>query len=138
MPGIIVTGSGGKEGYRSKSVEVLNADGTPLCSLPDLPYLTWGHSQNGLTTCGGTAGQVRRRCDTFDPKTGTWKTSHDLNEERIYHTSWETPKGIVLIGGSQAKSTELLVPGEKAILNPFEQKYKTRKNHYLNAAIHKP
>ena len=34
--GILISGSGGHAGDRSGSVEVLNADGTPLCSLPDL------------------------------------------------------------------------------------------------------
>ena len=126
LPGIILTGSGGREGERSKSVEILRSDGTPLCSLPDLPYDLWGHTQNGLTTCGGTNGNIRRRCYTFDPKTGTWEISHNLNEERFYHNSWETPRGIVLIGGTGLKSTELLVASEKPQLNPFEMKYESR------------
>ena len=47
--GMIITGSGGHPGNRSGSVEILKADGTPLYSLPDLPYETWGHTKNGLT-----------------------------------------------------------------------------------------
>ena len=122
----MITGSGGHPGDRKASVEILSADGTPLCSLPDLPYETWGHTQHGLTTCGGSSGEIRRLCYTFDTITGTWNVSHNLIKERKYHTYWETPKGIVLLGGSGENSTELLVAGEKPILNPFELKYASR------------
>ena len=44
---IIVTG-----GIPSKSagtsVELLHSDGTPWCSLPDLPEIRYGHTQTGL------------------------------------------------------------------------------------------
>ena len=37
-------------------MELLSTAGRRLCSLPDLPAARWGHSQNGLLTCGGGAG----------------------------------------------------------------------------------
>ena len=35
------------------SVELLHSDGTPWCSLPDLPETRYGHTQTGLEACGG-------------------------------------------------------------------------------------
>ena len=123
--GIIITGSGGNVGDRSGSVEVLQADGTPLCSLPDLPYETWGHTQNGLTSCGGTSGYYRRHCYTFDPKTGTWLITHNLNEDRMYHIQWQINGSLLLAGGSVqnvgVKSAELLDGN-----TDFELKYTSR------------
>ena len=129
--GIIITGSGGHPGDRSGSVEILKADGTPLCSLPDLPYETWGHTQNGLTSCGGAGGYLRRRCYTFDPKTGTWKISHTMNEDRSYHIQWKINGNLLLAGGSVqnvgVKSAEFPteLDGNNVVTN-FELKYTTR------------
>ena len=128
--GILVTGSGGYPGERKGAVEVLRDDGTPLCSLPDLPFEFWGHTQHGLTTCGGTHGLLRRSCYTFNTSTGTWDISYRLNEDRTYHTKWQTPRGVMLLGGQVSnigvKSTELLMEvGEDTLLNTFELNYPT-------------
>ena len=111
-------------------MEVLRDDGTPLCSLPDFPYELWGHTQHGLTTCGGTHGELRRVCYTFDTSTGTWEISYRLNEDRTYHNKWQTPRGVLLLGGQVSKigvkSTELLKEaGVTPLFNPFELKYPT-------------
>lgn len=120
--GIILTGSGGNVGERSGSVEVLSANGTSLCSLPDLPYETWGHTQDGLTTCGGT-GYMQWRCYTFDTKTGTWNNSYNLNEKKIYHNQWRVNEGLLLVGGSYgAKSAEFILNGI-SVATGFELKY---------------
>ena len=133
--GIIITGSGGHVGDRSKSVEVLSADGTPLCSLPDLPHLTRGHTQHGLTTCGGTGGHIRRRCYTFDTNSGTWNVSYNLSEDRAYHTQWwdSGTQSLWLLGGSVknigVKSSELLqgqADNSDIIPSEFELKYTSR------------
>ena len=119
--GILISGSG--------SVEVLNADGTPLCSLPDPPYLTSGHTQYGLTTCGGTHGYSRKRCYTFDSRTGSWIISHTLNVDRMYHIQWPINGGLLLAGGKVQnvglKSAEFLLDGNNVATN-FELKYTTR------------
>ena len=127
--GILISGSGGDVGVRSGSVEVLDDDGIPLCSLPDLAYETHGHTQDGLTTCGGTNGYLRRRCYTFDPRTGTWVISHTLNEDRAYHIQWKINGGLLLAGGSVqsvgVKSAEFLLDGNNVATN-FGLKYTTR------------
>jgi len=131
--GILLTGSGGHPEDRSGSVEVLTADGAPLCSLPDLPYETWGHTQHGLTTCGGARGEIRRLCYTFDAISGTWNISHNLGEARLYHTQWwdSGTGGLWLLGGSVqsigVKSSELLkAESFRSWPTEFELKYTTR------------
>ena len=112
---------------------MLTADGTPLCSLPDLPYETWGHTQHRLTTCGGTRGEIRRLCYTFDASSGTWNVSNNLSEARTYHNQWwdSRTRGLWLLGGSVnnkgVKSSELLKE-ESSDISPldFELKYTTR------------
>jgi len=133
VQGILLTGSGGEPGDRRRSVEVLTADGTSLCSLPDLPYETSGHTQHGLTTCGGSRGEIRRLCYTFDASSGTWNVSNNLSEDRISHNQWwdSFARGLWLLGGSVknkgVKSSELLYEqsSDSSPLN-FELKYTTR------------
>ena len=58
---IIVSG-GYDTAYNAKtSVELLHGDGRPWCSLPDLPEISFGHSQTGLEACGG-GGPLYYKC----------------------------------------------------------------------------
>ena len=59
---IIVTGGGKDRDLKIKhdkiegaltSVELLHDDGSPWCTLPDLPQQMKHHSQTGLEACGG-------------------------------------------------------------------------------------
>ena len=110
------------------SVEVLKPNGTPWCSLPNLPHSRYLHTQSGLVTCGGGGftGQSES-CVTFNK--GEWINSHILMWPRDYHTSWfSKEKGIFLIGGSgndSEKSTEMLLENGES-LNSFPLKYGTR------------
>ena len=92
------------------SVELLLDDGTPWCSLPDLPEDRRGHSQSGLVACGGDVTSVRTSCVTFSD--GVWASSHSLASDRFYHNSWTSAEhGTVLIGGGGQDSwgnTEML------------------------------
>ena len=99
-----------------KSVELLHNDGTPWCSLPDLPDDRWHHTQTGLEACGGGGGYIGggymgTSCIKFSG--GMWKPSHKLKKERTSHSSWAAPRGTVLMGGMEngmesGKTTELL------------------------------
>ena len=70
---ILVTG-----GYPGKKlVEVLNSNGTFLCTLPDLPDNRGRHSVDGHIMCGGSG--EGRSCMLFDGglwKTKTWNLIH--------------------------------------------------------------
>ena len=87
-----------------KSVELLHNDGTPWCSLPDLPDGRWYHTQTGLLACGGE--DTKLSCTKFSG--GKWKPSNKL-KERYSHSSWASPAGTVLMGGHPSyETTELL------------------------------
>ena len=122
-------------GEDSAAVELLRADGSSICQLPSLPFPTGGHTQNGLTACGGTRGEIRQKCFTFNAEAGTWEMSQSLKEVRAYHTSWQTRQGLILFGGSSAgvKGTELVTDAAETQLNPFELQYSSR---YQNSIRH--
>ena len=91
------------------SVEVILPSGRS-CSLPSLPAPRADHSQSGLTACGGWGGilvqeATRTTCVTF--AAGVWKRSHTLSKERWQHIAWQSPSGILLIGGL-TQTSELL------------------------------
>ena len=100
--GILITG-----GYDTGTiVEVIFGNGTH-CTLPSLPHGRIWHSQSGLTACGGSDSPARETCTTFS--SGAWATSHNLMEKRLRHVSWNSPTGIMLLGGlGSEQTTELL------------------------------
>ena len=58
---------GGNGNY--KSVEVLNSDGSPLCSLPDLPEMKRRFDIDDGFICGGHDG-IRTKCLHYEA--GNW------------------------------------------------------------------
>ena len=125
---IIVSG-GYDTAYNAKtSVELLHGDGRPWCSLPDLPVISFGHSQTGLEACGG-GGPLDYKCARLS--NGSWELSHMLAEEpagRIGHSSWASPLGTVLIGGTykENSTTELLDDTTDSSTFHFPLKYSKR------------
>ena len=69
----------------------------------DLPDRRYGHSQVGLTLCGGGRDQeTRGSCLTWQETDG-WVSSHLLQYSRIYHSTWLSPRGLVLLGSNTAE-----------------------------------
>ena len=119
----------------------MRKDGT-ICSLPDLPSpsIRSYHSQSGLTICGGkpngkpmgkpqiTTTPVPDTCIRF--KNGFWNTTHILRGIRRYHCSWNSPEGILLIGGTVGNNasltTELLSTTSSTTTPQFDLDYHTR------------
>ena len=98
--------------------------GDRSCLLPRLPAPgRTGHTQSSLTTCGGedTAGA---NCLTFD---GEWEQSHSLSEPRRQHVAWQSPAGILLMGGGWIynTSTELLSTTTDTTTPDFSLPYRT-------------
>ena len=122
---IIVSGGNVDSMMGDKSVEVLHSDGTPWCSLPDLPEDRSYHTQTGLLACGGVSNEIwTTSCFKFSE--GKWKPSHKLKKERQYHSSWASPRGTVLMGGSPTwKTTELLDDTTGVSVMHFPLKYDT-------------
>ena len=91
---IIVTGDWGNA---KQSVEVLKADGTSWCTLPDLPERRQGHTQSGLIACGGF--KTLENCVRFS--NGHWNISHENLFYQIDHCAWSSSKhGTRILGGS--------------------------------------
>ena len=119
----MVTGGYGGSG-RLTSVEVLSSEGTPLCTLPPLPTVRWYHTQDGLLTCGGWGGYTT--CVLLSA--GGWVVSHNLLEDRAGHSSWQSPAGLVLIGGGDSNTrttTELLSSSDSSSSYNFTLQYDT-------------
>merc|ERR1712098_654694 len=60
---------------------------------------------------------------------GKWVPSHNLTEKRVYHNSWVTDEGIMLLGGaggdSSSYSSEIVKPGEYDGVPGFTLPYRT-------------
>ena len=95
---VLVTG-GMSPGGDLDSVELLNMDGTWNCPMPPMPVGRYHHTQTGPVVCGGYGGE--KSCITFISGDVNWKKTHTLAKDgRRMHTAWDSPQGIVLIGGS--------------------------------------
>ena len=97
------------------SVNLLSEDGYYLCSLPRFAGIRRYHTQTGLVACGGGAtpdfdpplAHQAQTCDTFT--NGQWKETHTLLYKRWKHTAWDSPLGVILMGGYYSPfTTELL------------------------------
>ena len=100
---IIVTGGQVSGRSATTSVEILKADGSPICKLNSLPEARKYHSQSGLTACGGHGG-VSRSCVTF--KKGVWTKTH-LSKDWVWHSSWFSNRhGTILMGGSRRNTNK--------------------------------
>ena len=101
---IIITGG---EDTAGTSVEVILSNST-LCTLPPMPEWRHDHSQSGLTACGGHGSPtVVDTCTTLSG--GAWATSQNLNPRRMNHVSWNSPSGLMLLGGHYSKRTTALL-----------------------------
>ena len=96
--GIIISGGSPSR----QSVEILRANGSYWCSLSDLPYIRWGHSQSGLVTCGGLGSRARKSYEIFS--SGQW-SGHGLQQKRSDHSSWISRHGVLLMGGYYSRTT---------------------------------
>ena len=115
--------TGGSGTY--KSAEVLFTNGSSICELPQMSQSKYGHTQSGLTACGGYVSGTERSCIKFED--GSWTTLTDnLVEERRDHSSWVSPDGdILLIGGYYSDTTTEIVYQNGTSIRSFDLKYKT-------------
>ena len=124
---VLVTGGEGEGGILD-STELLNMDGTWNCPMPPMPEPRLGHTQTGLVTCGGNSGDNAKSCITFISGSVNWKKTHTLPKERLWHSAWGSPQGVVLLGGddsSALKTSEKLL--ENGHTKPgFNLNYKTK------------
>ena len=118
---IIITG--GKTGTGEPTVELLDEHGTLICNLPNLPEERFGHTQTGLIACGGDhQSHGISTCLTFQD--GSW-TYSNLNEQRYIHSSWNSPQGVMLLGGKSSKRTSEILTEDGQWNSSFDLQYKT-------------
>ena len=124
--GIVLSG-----GYGAlTSVEVIDPSTGQSCSLPSLPEERQSHTMDGLLICGGYR-PSDTTCLSFS--SGGWITSNTLVERRYRHTSWQTDKGVVLMGGIHSDTTSEIVPmdGEQGV-SSFYLRHETRLLYYYH------
>ena len=126
FPGLLITGGDSYDGDPQHTAEVW-LPGDRSCQLPRLPApgRRW-HTQSSFTACGGQ--QTRFSCLTFTA--GEWEQSHSLSEERYEHVSWQSPAGILLMGGYfpdyiASQSSELLSTTTDTTTSSFRLPYET-------------
>ena len=100
--------------------------------MPDLPNTRQGHSQDGLTACGGTSCLFRDNfsldCNDLDNcitlHNGTWEL-HTTSYIRGGLTSWALGDGrVVLIGGENSpNTTEIISPSSNDTAEGFKLEY---------------
>jgi len=84
-----------------QSVEVYVPSTGQHCQLPDLPDKRGYHSMEKMTVCGGI--DTRTSCLTLTD--AGWQITTTLLEERSYHSRWDSPDGVILLGGQYSSTT---------------------------------
>ena len=122
---IVVTG-GEPSQTAGTSAEALNADGTRLCRLTNLPNNRRYHSMDGSMICGGFDSHVRKSCIKF--QYGAWKTMpFSLQQKRISHVSWTRSDGkIRLLGGAYSQGLTSELVSETGSIAGFPLNYDTK------------
>ena len=122
--GLLLTGGQSPDGDGQHTAEVW-LPGDRSCLLPRLPAPgRLGHTQSSFTACGGYDTVTGTSCLTFD---GEWEQSHSLSESRWQHVAWQSPAGILLMGGGWTynTSTELLSTTTDTTTPDFSLPYRT-------------
>ena len=97
-----------------RSVEVFHPGANTSCTLPSLPEGINRHSQDGFIQCGGFGSL--QSCHTLNTDTAQWTKTHNLSEEREYHSSWRRADGkILLMGGGESENTTELVSDSSGV-----------------------
>jgi len=101
--GILLSG-GGSQG--ESNTEVFMPLTGKTCNFPRLPDSREDHTMdtvgNTPIICGGRWGSTGYSCLQLSPTSekGSWTKYATLKEDRHGHTSWVSPEGIVLMGGT--------------------------------------
>ena len=123
----MVSGGKGNGGVVLDSVELLNMDGTWNCPMPTLPQPRYGHTQTGPVTCGGKEEPARTSCLTFTSGGSDWVKTHNLTGKgRWEHSSWASPRGVMLMGGYSSGTTTDILTEDGDTIPGFTLDYRIR------------
>ena len=80
------------------------------------------HEQVGLTVCGDRwNGENIQNCERFS--NGQWRVSHNLLQRRYSHSMWQSPEGILLMGGTKSPNTTELLQDDGTSVHKFTLPY---------------
>ena len=95
-----------------------------LPSIPGSPRV-W-HTLTGTILCGGVYPDTSKSCLELQPNGAGWLPfSTPLTESRLAHSQWDSPDGVVLLGGYYSGSSTELVSSTGSI-SQFSLKYNIR------------
>jgi len=111
----------------SASVEVYVPSTGKHCQLPDLPDRRDRHTLENMMVCGGYRSGTRKSCLTLTD--AVWEvTTTTLLEDRYYHVSWDSPAGVILMGGDgrygSPRTTEKILQNGTSTAS-FDLRYST-------------
>ena len=106
IPGILITAYNQAEIFIPSTLENF-----PLPAIPGRPR-AW-HTLTGSVLCGGVYSNTSTDCLELQQNGDGWTPfSSTLTESRMAHSQWDSPSGIVLLGGyDSGDSTELVTSG---------------------------
>ena len=82
----------------------------------------YDHTMEGLTVCGGSATlNTGKTCITL--LEGSWQTTTNLTEDRYYHSSWDSPTGVRLLGGKYSSGTSERIQEDGTSFASFDLEY---------------
>ena len=103
---LLITGGLNYGAGSLRSVEIFDPSNDSLsCSLPSMVRRRNGPASVGMTVCGGYDDRARKTCETLHMRTGQWRLSHTLKEERVYHMMWRTPSDKIMVMGGVYNGT---------------------------------
>ena len=106
---MVTGGQGDWASGRLASVELLDMNGTWICPMPTMPKPRTDHTQTGPVICGGSGyfgSDARKSCITFFNGGDDWVKTHNLTQNRQYHSAWASHQGVMLMGGYGRNSIE--------------------------------
>merc|ERR1712110_353519 len=121
--GLIISG-GQPWDSAGQSVEVYVPSTGQHCQLAELPDERVGHTMEKMTLCGGGYySDTETSCLTLTDA-GWEVTTTTLLEERSQHSSWDSPAGVILMGGygSSGRTTEKILQDGTSTAS-FDLKY---------------
>ena len=101
--GILITAYNQAEIFLPSTLETF-----ALQDIPGSPRV-W-HTLTGTILCGGVYPDTSKSCLELQPNGAGWTPySTQLTESRLAHSAWESPSGVVLLGGYYSGDTTELV-----------------------------
>merc|ERR1719219_2121889 len=78
-----------------------------------------------MTVCGGSDGSGGTRTSCLTLTDAGWEVTTTLLFRRNYHSSWDSPAGVILMGGEGSRTTTEKILQDGTSSASFDLKYRT-------------